>query len=156
MPALPDREERGGLILVVHYSADVDLSDFGHLTEAEHFLDVLVQSSRAHSVKILPNANFFLGNAIELLIVQAHVHFIVYVGPLRGVIDLVTEVSVSLHEVASLDEVIKQEFFLHCSVLSLRPTGAQTAQCRRSLNDLRRPHFFKMLSKHIYLLFNNY
>ena len=155
LSALGNGEKRCGLVLIVHERVNVDLRNVSHLIETENIFDVLVQCSSAYSVQILANANFFLSNCIELLIVQAHVHSIVDVGPLGGVIDLVAVVSVSLHEVAGLDKVIENELLLHCSVISLCPPGAQGAQCLGRLNDLCRSHVFKSFSQHD-LLFNIY
>ena len=155
LTTLGDGEKRCGLVLIVHERVDVKLRNVLHLLETENIFDVLVQCSSAYSVQKLANANFFLCNCIELLIVQAHVHFIVDVGPLGGVIDLVAVVSVSLHEVAGLNKVIENELLLHCSVISLCPPRAQGAQCLGRLNDLCRSHVFKSFSQH-YLLFNIY
>ena len=155
LTALGDGEKRCGLVLIVDERVNIDLRNVLHLIKAENIFDVLVQRSSAYSVQIFANANFFKSNCIELLIVQAHVHFIVDVGPFGGVIDLVAVVSVSLHEVAGLDKVIENELLLHCSVISLCPPGAQGAQCLGRLNDLCRSHVFKSFSQH-YLLFNIY
>ena len=155
LTALGDGEKRCGLVLIVDERVNIDLRNVLHLIKAENIFDVLVQRSSAYSVQIFANANFFKSNCIELLIVQAHVHSIVDVGPFRGVIDLVAVVSVSLHEVAGLDKVIENELLLHCSVISLCPPGAQGAQCLGRLNDLCRSHVFKSFSQH-YLLFNIY
>ena len=88
------------------------MSNFSHFVEAEHLLNILVKRGRANSVQILANFNFFLGHTVELLIMQVHVHSIVDVGPLGRVIDLMTIVSVSLHEVIGLDKIIKKELLL--------------------------------------------
>ena len=155
LTALGDGEKRCGLVLIVDERVNIDLRNVLHLIKAENIFDVLAQRSSAYSVQIFANANFFKSNCIELLIVQAHVHFIVDVGPFGGVIDLVAVVSVSLHEVAGLDKVIENELLLHCSVISLCPPGAQGAQCLGRLNDLCRSHVLKSFSQH-YLLFNIY
>ena len=124
LASLINGEERRSLVLIVDDGVDVELCDFSHFVEAEHLLNILVKRGRANRVQILANFNFFLGQSVELLIMQAHVHSIVDVGPLGRVIDLMAIVGVSLHEVAGLDKVIKKELLLHCSIFSLGPAGA--------------------------------
>ena len=116
-------------MLVVDKRADVDLGDLGDLVEREHVFHVYVEGRLAHCIQVLADFNFLLSHAIELLIVQAYVHSIVNVGPLGSVIDLVTIVGISRHKVASLDEVIKDELLLQCSVVTLGPSGTQSTQC---------------------------
>ena len=77
LAALVDRVKGRSLILVVNQRIDIDLCDSGDLIEGKHVFDVLVERRHAHCVQILADFDFLLRQAIELLIVQAHGHFIV-------------------------------------------------------------------------------
>ena len=120
---LADSEQGGGLVLVVEKGVDFNVGNSLNFLVGKHIIDVLVERGSADSVEVLSNGDFLVGDTAELAIDKSHVHSVVDVRPLGSVIELGAVVSVSVHEVAGLLEVVEEEFFAHGAILAGSPAS---------------------------------